>query len=759
MAPDNELQVLVCSANLGNAQPDTASLEHWIPADGRCLDVLQLPPKYPLKPSPDGTDPAPFNEKDYSDFDQFDIIVLGMQEATFDPPVSSSKSSPYRTGSTEFIKIDTEHSRVRVKIPVVSPIVSKSVQKTVRGVSALTANRDYTKRTTQLFDIDMTDWSGGTEVLHKLLGARLPSYKRLVSFQRGEMRLEIFVHVGQLVRVDVVKVSAQNTGRAGLANKGGIVAELLIDKRTRLGFLTAHLEAHEGLQKYQHRVSTIGDILSGTREKLHDVSLSSHYCFVMGDLNFRTELPQEEYESEEDHKAKVRKMVEDKDWDGLNQIDELHRALRNKDCLVGFQTMQCNFPPTFKMERAPGYAYIDKRRPSYTDRVLWKTGHLLTGGIRPLVYEPIDNFASSDHKPVRAAFAVDLNKPLKMRPRMARTKTISRRINRKRNAKSKTMVAHRNKLYLFVSQIEAEVDGKTSNSSVRPSSRVAPSPYLMLVSFPPEAIKAEVRWWSKLKSKIGIGHTHSIKNPDGSKVRTAFGWPRTSLKHSTYEPNWGNEEMNCLVSTHANDGSPIDLTGAMLRLTLMDDNVKTEDPVLGSFSFNLANLLRKCVGPDGDASAHATPPGSRQSMAGHRSGSLGRSRFASSLARRSSVFNVFRRSSPFGNPEVQDSKDEDSDNDEIVSATVDEPLFKNGRQVGRIKCTIEAWWMNEDTARTATVVPRVTGSEENMDGTHQRSLLAPRHNDRYKRGSSGKRGSGGVQRNTADRSDALRESH
>jgi hypothetical protein len=69
------------------------------------------------------------------------------------------------------------------------------------------------------------------------------------------------------------------------------------------------------------------------------------------------------------------------------------------------------------MTRQAGYDYIEKRRYSYADRITWKTGHELNHGVYPLLYESIDNFTSSDHKPVRAAFAVKLNRNMQMVPR------------------------------------------------------------------------------------------------------------------------------------------------------------------------------------------------------------------------------------------------------------------------------------------------------------------------------------------------------
>ena len=86
-------------------------------------------------------------------------------------------------------------------------------------------------------------------------------------------------------------------------------------------------------------------------------------------------------------------------------------------CLLhaGFKTLQCNFPPTFKVERGDGYVYKENRTPSYTDRILWRTGDLLQDMLTPLAYEPIDKFTTSDHKPIRGAFEVRLNQGVHLR--------------------------------------------------------------------------------------------------------------------------------------------------------------------------------------------------------------------------------------------------------------------------------------------------------------------------------------------------------
>jgi inositol-1,4,5-trisphosphate 5-phosphatase len=133
----------------------------------------------------------------------------------------------------------------------------------------------------------------------------------------------------------------------------------------------------------------------------------------MGDLNFRTR-----YQGSigvDEQGEEVNRLVSERRWKELNAADELRMALDNQRCLFGFKTPQCNFPPTFKLERQGGYTYQEKRTPSYTDRILWKTGNSLEHNIKPLLYEPIDDFESSDHKPIRGAFEIQLNKPLTFR--------------------------------------------------------------------------------------------------------------------------------------------------------------------------------------------------------------------------------------------------------------------------------------------------------------------------------------------------------
>jgi hypothetical protein len=446
MAEPKKLKILVCTANMGNQQPDTDSLAAWIPKDGSVEEVVVENPKYPVRSHlTSGANKfkramAAFIEKKFNshpmdklkeftaasaksskkqqrDSERFDIIVIGMQESTW----RASDNHHHRQSHTS----TNEYAETAPPVPEQKDNMLGKAFTKAKTVKTLTmTDVDHTKKSRPRKSILLKEVpeqrspvsdGGSTRALHTMLRERLPSYTQEISYQRGEMRLMLF-YLDFQCDLKVLSVKAQNTGRAGLANKGGIVTEVLVNSGTRLAFLTAHLEAHEGESKYETRCSSVVDILRGTTSSTTvcrcDASLASHFTFAMGDLNFRTRLP-DLIPGSPEHILATNALVEKKDWEALNKRDELYMAMRQKDCFAGFQTPVCWFPPTFKMSRGVGYEYNEKRSPSYTDRILYRASDQLGDKIKVLAYEPIDDFTSSDHKPIRGAFEVQLNEPIK----------------------------------------------------------------------------------------------------------------------------------------------------------------------------------------------------------------------------------------------------------------------------------------------------------------------------------------------------------
>ncbi|KAL3907175.1 MAG: hypothetical protein SGILL_008977 [Bacillariaceae sp.] len=773
-----KIKVLVCTANMGNEQPDVDSLNAWIPKDGDTSVVLNDQPypirenakaklqaavqtllAHPAAPNGDIDTTGTDDDEPVAVAEQFDIIAIGMQEATFEVETGEKQTKIAKnvkkltsqvtdlTSTSDYQKTDNNiavagirkiNSIFRGEKEKQSDLSSPNIKTSIQSLNVIS------ERKTE--EVKSNRGDEDTRVLHQMLQEQLPSYTRAVSYQRGQMRLMIFYNEPE-ISVDVLSVKAQNTGKAGLANKGGIVAECDVNHGTRVSFLTAHLEAHEGESKYKTRCSTIGDI-------------------------FR------------EHIDRTHTLVEQKDWNAINEHDELAMAVRNNDCLAGFKTPKCHFPPTFKVHRMDGYTYNEKRSPSYTDRVLYKKNHLLDGKIRPLAYEGIDSFTSSDHKPVRLAAEMELNPTQRWRPVLVKThhsfRASQRRGQKLRGStfgkRDSPSLPKRENLHLFISSIECSI---ASDKYVD----VAPSTYVSFVSTPRDAVKKDVSRREKLRNLFGISSTKTIGKDN--KTRVQMGWPRTKNAKHTCDPQW-EDEVHFKVRTHDDNGRPTDLTGALLHV-LLSEVKDTNSHLIGSFTFNLAflvavsrkdknksishtpkqekqskmaslvinqlfNLVR---GPDASAKENGAPQKDdghnganrdkptltsdatfpqtegeevtlmeslasamqlENSASAEAEAAAASAEFSSNgpskalrTAYRGSIFassaqkatqNVLKKS-------IESAADVSSTLDSlgIHSMNIDEPLMKNGLEVGRIKFTIDAWWLDSSKA-TYTGNPR-----------------------------------------------------
>lgn len=96
---ERDLAILVCSANVGNAEPTPESFGEWIPNDGEISGPLTKT-KYPVDNGVDNDDSKKvlnsllqLGDGGKKKNKQFDIIVIGMQEAAF---VDKSKSTKHK---------------------------------------------------------------------------------------------------------------------------------------------------------------------------------------------------------------------------------------------------------------------------------------------------------------------------------------------------------------------------------------------------------------------------------------------------------------------------------------------------------------------------------------------------------------------------------------------------------------------------------------------------------------------------------------
>jgi hypothetical protein len=148
------------------------------------------------------------------------------------------------------------------------------------------------------------------------------------------------------------------TGFQGmLGNKGCVVIsfEYLSGSKLRsVAIVNAHLSAHENKKEVRnlefHKINS----LLGDR---YD------YTFFSGDLNYRVD----------QNKGFVDLLLLRNDVQSLLNCDELMIEKRTGRAFVGYSEAEIQFSPTYKL--VPGFfaKFDDKRIPSWTDRILYKT--------------------------------------------------------------------------------------------------------------------------------------------------------------------------------------------------------------------------------------------------------------------------------------------------------------------------------------------------------------------------------------------------
>lgn len=360
-------------------------MKAWIPESGSSYEVTPFEENLVVK-------------------DNYDLIVIGMQEATW----GSKKHRKAQKKQKEGVE-DAEESSLH------------NSQTSLRGLPVdddeLSLEEAQAKEDNYLAAIEGADTVFLRKLMKDILGA---DYTSMAMENRGQMRLFVWARSSIAPLIKEVKVSGENTGIGGvLANKGGIVVSMDYGD-TRMTFISAHLAAHEGDNYYKARCENVAEILKGSRtfelckKNQIDLALSSHHIFVCGDLNFRTKFDGEL--SHEEKFAMAQELIKAQDWKGLYSYDELHKGVDRNDLMVNFKTLPCDFHPTFKVNRKEGFSYKDQRIPSYTDRILFKSSPGISDNLKQYAYEPCEDFITSDHKPVRGAFSLITNDVIPSQP-------------------------------------------------------------------------------------------------------------------------------------------------------------------------------------------------------------------------------------------------------------------------------------------------------------------------------------------------------
>lgn len=207
------------------------------------------------------------------------------------------------------------------------------------------------------------------------------------------MGLVVFCRNLLLQLVREVHGSGKKTGFGGaVGNKGGCAVRLDFGV-TLVCLVTCHLAA--GTDAVVERGNDYAAIVSGLRFP-RGRTIESHDCVVwMGDVNYRVAL----------ESAEARACVASGDLQTLRANDQLVNEMRMKGAFFGYREGAITFPPTYKYDRdLLVYDLLEKQRtPLWTDRVLFKGA-----AMRQVAYGSVADVRWSDHRPVYAVFAVDV---------------------------------------------------------------------------------------------------------------------------------------------------------------------------------------------------------------------------------------------------------------------------------------------------------------------------------------------------------------
>ncbi|ETO18725.1 hypothetical protein RFI_18529 [Reticulomyxa filosa] len=132
-----------------------------------------------------------------------------------------------------------------------------------------------------------------------------------------------------------------------------------------------------------------------------------HHLFWMGDLNYRVNwqpLKDQKMNHKDNCEPHIFQAFESylhrKALKVIFRDDQLRDAMANSNAFFGFLEPNVQFPPTFKVDRAPGL-------PSWCDRILYRSA---TTANPPKVhsYDALANVSYSDHKPVELLLDLDI---------------------------------------------------------------------------------------------------------------------------------------------------------------------------------------------------------------------------------------------------------------------------------------------------------------------------------------------------------------
>ncbi|XP_064207522.1 inositol polyphosphate 5-phosphatase K isoform X1 [Anguilla rostrata] len=252
-------------------------------------------------------------------------------------------------------------------------------------------------------------------------------YVKVSSIRMQGLLLLIFSRLTHVPFIQDIQTTFTRTGIFGYwGNKGGVSVRLSFYGHM-LCFLNCHLAAH--MQYATQRVDEFEYILDSQDFDMHNTPhvLDHRLVFWFGDLNFRIA----------DHGMHfLRSAINSNRLNLLWDRDQLTMMKKKEAFLQEFEEGPLTFRPTYKFDRfsenydtRPQKTWLGfnskKRKPAWTDRILWRVKPKENGEERTNLEDEDDelslkvsqdtytcnmDYGVSDHKPVISTFRLELKK-------------------------------------------------------------------------------------------------------------------------------------------------------------------------------------------------------------------------------------------------------------------------------------------------------------------------------------------------------------
>ncbi|VVC33733.1 Endonuclease/exonuclease/phosphatase,Inositol polyphosphate-related phosphatase [Cinara cedri] len=237
-------------------------------------------------------------------------------------------------------------------------------------------------------------------------------YIKIRTVKMVGLLLNVFCKRKHISHLKEMEISETPTGLLGLwGNKGAVSFSFKIHDTT-ICCINCHFAAHE--ENLKHRIDDYHTIIKSQYFGSSKKTILNHdYVFWFGDLNFR--LDNSSLKSAEEIAYTVNNVESSyKTANILTDIwaqDELNLVMKKSLVFKEFVEELPMFPPTYRYIIG-SCRYDVKRRPAWTDRILYKAMDSSNKkcALDILSYKYIESIKLSDHKPVYGESSIQLNK-------------------------------------------------------------------------------------------------------------------------------------------------------------------------------------------------------------------------------------------------------------------------------------------------------------------------------------------------------------